>query len=311
MDAAEQELFAGSVRTALQRHTGDELTAALADLGWADALDADARIAVSTLFELQGRAGVASPALDDVIVAAMGTGVDAGVVLPALGTWTPPGSPADGRVAVRGLMSAAGARATSLLVAVNHGQAYAVPPGDLELHPIAGIDPARGLVAVKGRVAAGGAVDADWSGAVAVGRLALAHELVGASRTMLDLAREHALQRVQFGRPIAMFQAVRHRLAETLVAIEAADAVAAAAWEDLTPSSAAIAKAMAGRAARTASRHCQQVLAGIGFTTEHPFEGYVRRVLVLDQLLGSTRALTAEVGRAVINERVLPPLQPL
>ena len=52
----------------------------------------------------------------------------------------------------------------------------------------------------------------------------------GASRTMLDLAREHAVERVQFDRPIAGFQAVRHRLAETLVAIEAADAALDAAW---------------------------------------------------------------------------------
>ena len=41
---------------------------------------------------------------------------------------------------------------------------------------------------------------------------------------MLDLARTHALERVQFGRPIARFQAVRHRLAEALVAVEALDA---------------------------------------------------------------------------------------
>ena len=43
-------------------------------------------------------------------------------------------------------------------------------------------------------------------------------------RAMLALARQHALDRVQFGRPIASFQAVRHRLAETLVAIEGAEA---------------------------------------------------------------------------------------
>jgi hypothetical protein len=308
MDAAEQELFAGSVRTALERHAGAELAAALADLGWADALDADEASAVSTLFELQGRAGVVSPALDDVIAGALGAGVDATVLLPALGTWAPPGVLTDGRVAVRGLASGSGAGAKSLLVAVDDGRACPVGPGDLEQHPIGGVDPALGLVSVEGRAAAGELVDADWPAALAVGRLALAHELLGAARTMLDLAREHALARVQFGRPIAMFQAVRHRLAETLVAIEAADAVAAAAWEERSPTSAALAKAAAGRAARTAARHCQQVLAGIGFTTEHPFEGYVRRVLVLDQLLGSTRALTSDLGRAVIDARALPPL---
>ena len=52
---------------------------------------------------------------------------------------------------------------------------------------------------------------------------------------------------------------------------------------------AAMAKAIAGRSARTAARHCQQVLAGIGFTTEHALHRYVRRVLVLDELFGSAR----------------------
>ena len=66
-------------------------------------------------------------------------------------------------------------------------------------------------------------------------QLALGHELVGAARTMLELAREHALERIQFGQPISMFQAVRHRLADTLVAIETADAVLDAAWLDQSP----------------------------------------------------------------------------
>ena len=72
-----------------------------------------------------------------------------------------------------------------------------------------------------------------------------------------------------------------------------------------------MAKAVAGRSARVAARHCQQVLAGIGFTTEHPFHRYVRRVLVLEQLLGSTRALTADLGREILDDRRLPTQVPL
>ena len=59
---------------------------------------------------------------------------------------------------------------------------------------------------------------------LANGRKALGWWLVGASRAMLALARQHALDRVQFGRPVASFQAIRHRLADTLVAIEGAEA---------------------------------------------------------------------------------------
>ena len=146
---------------------------------------------------------------------------------------------------------------------------------------------------------------------VSLGQLAVGHELVGASRRMLALAREHAVERIQFGQPIAMFQAVRHRLAETLVAIEAADAALDAAWLDRSPVTAAIAKAMCGRAGLTTARHCQQVLAGIGFTTEHPFHRYLKRVLLLDQLLGSTHVLTRELGAQIIATGSLPPVVPL
>ncbi len=84
-----------------------------------------------------------------------------------------------------------------------------------------------------------------------------------------------------------------------------------AAWLDRAPDTAAMAKAVAGRQARTAARHCQQVLAGIGFTVEHPLHRYVRRTLVLDQLLGSAASLTTALGDDLIGRRRLPPLLPL
>ncbi len=72
-----------------------------------------------------------------------------------------------------------------------------------------------------------------------------------------------------------------------------------------------MAKAVAGRQARTTARHCQQVLAGIGFTIEHPLHRYVRRTLVLDALLGSAASLTTSLGTELIDDRQLPPLLPL
>ena len=161
----------------------------------------------------------------------------------------------------------------------------------------AGIDPQLGVV------------DDDLADdALALGRLALAHELAGASRRMLELAREHAVDRIQFGVPIASFQAVRHKLAEALVAVEAAEGTAAATWEDVTPLTAALAKAVAGRSAKVVRRHCQQVLAGIGFTTEHDLHRYVRRTIALDHLLGDSTTLTKQVGEHLLAERSLPSL---
>jgi alkylation response protein AidB-like acyl-CoA dehydrogenase len=127
-------------------------------------------------------------------------------------------------------------------------------------------------------------------------RRALGWWLVGAARAMLALARQHSLDRFQFGRPIASFQAVRHRLAETLVAIEGAEATLGLAGADNPDLTALLAKAAAGKAALTAARHCQQVLGGIGFTAEHDLHRHVKRVLVLDGLLGSSRELTRKAG---------------
>src|SRR5690348_10631869 len=149
---------------------------------------------------------------------------------------------------------------------------------------------------------------------LAAGRRALGWWLTGLGRAMLGLARSHALDRVQFGRPIASFQAVRHRLAETLVALDGAEATLLAAADEAGGAegfSSMLAKAAAGHAALTAARHCQQVLGGIGFTAEHGLHRHVRRALVLDGLLGSARELTREAGLLLRREGCAPRLADL
>lgn len=148
--------------------------------------------------------------------------------------------------------------------------------------------------------------------ALHAGWRALGWWLVGTSRAMLSLARQHALDRVQFGRHISSFQAIRHRLAETLVAIEGAEATLQAATEcDDEGLAALLAKAAAGQAALTAARHCQQVLGGVGFTAEHPLHHHIKRSLILDGLLGSARELTREAGRALVTTGSAPRLAQL
>ena len=284
-------------------------------------MTADPDTAAATLFALQGAAATSSSALDDVVVAALGLDPDAGlgVVLPALGRTDPPGTTAGDGVAVAGLGTSGLSHRDRAVVVTGDGQgcvAAVVATADLDVRAVHGIDPLLGLVAV--------AVDR-WR----YPRPRTGRRCRGPRRSppgsepsptsssarrcrMLDLAREHAVERVQFGRPIAAFQAVRHRLAESFVAIEAADAaLGAAAGDDDPPLAAALAKAIAGRSARTVARHCQQVLAGIGFTTEHDLHRYVRRVLVLDRLLGDSRSLTRQLGDDLLDRRALPALPPL
>ena len=282
----------------------------------------DPPAAVSVLFEAQGAANVASSALDLLLAHTMGAAGgelpgDVAVVLSPLRTEDAPGRMEGERCAVHGLVTGAAARCDTALVVAHSDDAAALvvaKVSELALQPVRGIDPELGLAVVGGECTPSSSTAmgrADWDGAVALGRLALGHELVGSARAMLELARLHALARIQFGRPIGSFQAVRHRLAESLVAIEAAAALLDAAWDEPSSATAAMAKGMAGRSARTVARHCQQVLAGIGFTTEHPLHRHVRRVLVLDQLLGAGTVLTRRLGAEVLERRSLPAAFPL
>jgi hypothetical protein len=166
-----------------------------------------------------------------------------------------------------------------------------------------GIDAAWGLIGLSGqpagRVAALEGVTAQrvWTEALGAGRVAVAHQLVAGAQVLLQMATEYARTRKQFGQPLGSFQALKHRLAETLVAITSADAAAVAAGSCPGQTNAAIAKALAGRAATIAGKNCLQIFGGIGFTSEHDFHRYFRRNLMLDRLLGDERTIQRELGR--------------
>jgi hypothetical protein len=322
MEATERALFEGSVGRATSSADGAALDAALDGLGWRDALQADRAAAVSVLFENQGADTTDSAALDWLLADALGADADTAggsgaVVLPPLRRCDPPGRLDGDWCVVEGLGTAALDRSDTALVVAQtpDGVAtFAIEVGLLTRRPVQGLDPALGLFEVMGEFETAWAAHpqaADWPAVLALGQLALGHELVGSGRAMLELARRHALERNQFGRPIGSFQAVRHRLAESLVALQASAALLDAAWEDLSPVTAAMAKAFAGRSVRTVARHCQQVLAGIGFTTEHPLHRSVRRTIVLDQLLGAGSLLTSALGADILSSATLPTAFPL
>jgi hypothetical protein len=152
--------------------------------------------------------------------------------------------------------------------------------------------------------------DALSAGQLAAGRIAVGWWLLGTGHALLALALTHVVDRTQFGRPLASFQALRHRLAETRVALDGAEAALAHARAG-GDTGALLAKAAAGSAALTAARHCQQALGGLGFTSEHALHRHVKRALVLDGLFGSTRELTAEAGRLLLADGTAPRLTTL
>jgi hypothetical protein len=321
IDADERAAMEETVRAAIADAvaTADraaDVDAVLARLGWLDLLESTPDDAVDIVFGALGAANATATALDDVLASALGqqARADLAVLLPPFAAWAPPGRIEANDVHAQGLATGrAGVAAEMLVVCGTAANPWSVivSAADARGEPVRGVDPDAGLrsVRLQGEASSAARLDpAAWESAVALARRAVARQIEGACRAMMDLARSHALERVQFGRPIARFQAVRHRLAEVLVAVEALDAALTAAREEPNPDTAALAKAIAGRTTHTAVRHCQQVLAGIGFTTEHRFHRFLRRALALEGLFGSANEIVLDVGRRLLAERRVPTL---
>ena len=131
---------------------------------------------------------------------------------------------------------------------------------------------------------------------------ALACEAVGVAQQALDLSVEYVKDRQQFGKPIGVYQAVSHRLADTYVETELARSLAYwAAWcvaegDEQAPVAAAAAKAFASEAAVAACERAIQVHGGIGFTWEHVLHRYYKRAQWIESFWGFPAALRAEVA---------------
>jgi alkylation response protein AidB-like acyl-CoA dehydrogenase len=122
-----------------------------------------------------------------------------------------------------------------------------------------------------------------------------AFEQVGGAQRSLEMARDYALQRYAFGRPIGSFQAIKHKLADVYVATELARSNAYyGAWalaRDAAelPLAAAAARISASEAYFLAAKENIQVHGGMGYTWEFDCHLYYRRAKLLSLALGSTR----------------------
>jgi hypothetical protein len=324
MDAVELTLLASTLGELAHAHEGAELTKALDAFGFAAVLQVAPQVAVPALFEAMGRAGSTSAALQDVLrlplAGAAASGAARAVLLPPIGGELAGSLSAD-TVTVRGLLLGQLPAGASFVAPVSAaGQTAWVRLPDtaaLTVRLVTGLDPGLGLAEITGSVPAdtvlnGPAGGQAWRAVAAAGRRALGYQMLGAVSRMIELATEHARTRVQFGQPVGSFQAVRHRLADAFVAREGAAAALERSWDaDDEDLAAMLGKSLAGRAARLAAAHCQQVLAGLGFTAEHPFHRYLARALVLDRLLGSAAELPAEIGARLMASAAVPRLAEL
>ena len=122
--------------------------------------------------------------------------------------------------------------------------------------------------------------------------IGLAAEQVGGAQRVLEMAVEYAKVRVQFGRPIGSFQAIKHKCADMLLEVESAKSAAyygmwcAAEMNDELPSVASLAKAYCSEAYFHATAENIQIHGGIGFTWEHPDHLYFKRAKSSELLFG-------------------------
>jgi alkylation response protein AidB-like acyl-CoA dehydrogenase len=122
--------------------------------------------------------------------------------------------------------------------------------------------------------------------------VALAAEQVGGAQFVLEMAVQYAKDRVQFGRPIGSFQAIKHKCADMLLEVESAKSAAyyglwcAAELNDELPSVASLAKAYCSEAYFHAAAENIQIHGGIGFTWEHPAHLYFKRAKSSELLFG-------------------------
>jgi alkylation response protein AidB-like acyl-CoA dehydrogenase len=164
--------------------------------------------------------------------------------------------------------------------------------------PVAAMDPTRRLARVQPEDTVALGPDPGLADTAAI---LLAAEQIGAAERCLELTVEYTKNRVQFGRPIGSFQALKHRMADLYVAIAAARAVVSDACNDPTPTNAAIARLAASEVLSTVTSEGIQLHGGIAITWEHDMHLYFKRAHGSAQLLGSPRELLRQLESEVLK----------
>jgi alkylation response protein AidB-like acyl-CoA dehydrogenase len=319
MDSEEIRALQSSLRDMFAQTKAEPgaVVTALHELGWHDVVTEEPT-AEALLFEEHGRAQVVSRLLDDAVLAALGlqsAGTAVAYPLSRRDALMSTAAVLDGdQLTLDAVVRTTAGVPESILVPTATTMLL-VPSQEVDVCSVAGLDPdgswSRLVGDVQVETSWSAVATAPWSVGVATGRRLLAAELVGLARAALDLATSHVTARHQFGRPIGSFQAVRFRLADAKVAIEAAAEAVRLAFAELSPLASAVAKALAGSAADIAVRQAMQVCGAMGLTWEFPLHPIIRRSYALDLLLGDTWTLTLALGRHVTGTAPMPQLDPL
>jgi alkylation response protein AidB-like acyl-CoA dehydrogenase len=193
--------------------------------------------------------------------------------------------------------------------------AFVVPQADVAVESVEAFDATRPLarVTLDGAHVEGdrmlgdpGPATADAiRRAVEVAVTALATETVGTAQAIFDVTLAYAKQREQFGVPIGSFQAIKHKFADMLLALERARATSyfaaltIAEDDDRRALAASMAKAAAGDCAARLAKEGIQIHGGIGYTWEHDMHLYVRRVRAGNALFGTAAEHRGRVAELI------------
>lgn len=289
-------LSSGVIATTLAAHAGDrELAAALA---------AGERYAAVAF-------PATSPTLASGLTAATASGADTARAVPDAATVHVSGT-------IAGVMEAAGA--DDLIAVLGSGEdttIVVIDPADAHIAPFLSLDETRRLADVTvdsapARVIATGAeAVAAVEAATLAGQVALAAELAGTAAQAFSTTLEYVRTRVQFGRAIGSYQAIKHRLAELWLAVSQADAAAtyaaqtAANWqrgeEDLHEAQicALTALAYAAPVAVQATEEAVQLHGGNGMTWEYPIHLLLKRAKAGELILGHPAANRAALAALI------------
>lgn len=167
---------------------------------------------------------------------------------------------------------------------------FEVPLDGVRRTHVTSLDPTRRLAVVEFSSTPGVRLDADgldaslWDTAV----IAVAAEQVGAAARALELTVEYTKQRRQFGRAIGSFQALKHRMADVHVHVEAARSALYAALVDGDSEAVLTAKVVCSEAFSHAAAEMIQLHGGIAITWEHDAQLYFKRAHGSSLLFGSS-----------------------
>ncbi len=206
-----------------------------------------------------------------------------------------------------------GADTADILLMEQAGEVHALERSSVRLEPHVSVDGSRRLFQVKWQPSRSSCLVYAERAARALrqahdrGAVAVAAQLIGLARAMLATTVDYVKARHQFGKPVGSFQAVKHHLADALIAIEmAAPLVYRAAYSlargDAQASThASMAKAMASDAAELVARHALQCHGAIGYAYENDLQLWMKRTWALSASWGDAAFHRARVSRGLFQ----------